>query len=94
MVYFQSKSTDLGKFWRALEWKMLTKFLIIYDHLEHYAAIWYNLWQFGIVCGHLVYIFPFWYVWTKKNLATLGQTLYVSSLRSSSRQKHFQRVSI
>jgi hypothetical protein len=29
-------------------------------------TIWYNIWPFGIVCGHLVYIFPFWYVWTKK----------------------------
>jgi hypothetical protein len=34
-------------------------------------AIWYNLWPFGIACGHFVYFFPFWYVWTKKNLATL-----------------------
>jgi hypothetical protein len=34
-------------------------------------VIWYNLWPFGIVCGHLLYFFPFWYVWTKKNLATL-----------------------
>jgi hypothetical protein len=24
-----------------------------------------------IVFGHLVYFFPFWYVWAKKNLATL-----------------------
>jgi hypothetical protein len=27
-------------------------------------AIWYGLWSFGTV-------FSFWYVWTKKNLATL-----------------------
>jgi hypothetical protein len=27
-------------------------------------AVWYNLWSFGIY-------FPFWYVWTKKNLATI-----------------------
>jgi hypothetical protein len=26
---------------------------------------------FGIVCGHLLYFFPIWNVWTKKNLATL-----------------------
>jgi hypothetical protein len=40
--------------------------------LKYCMAIWnYNLLQFGIVCGHLVYLFPFWYVWTKKNLATL-----------------------
>jgi hypothetical protein len=27
-------------------------------------AVWYSLWPFGIV-------FPIWYVWAKKNLATL-----------------------
>jgi hypothetical protein len=36
-----------------------------------FMSIWYNLWPFDIVCGHLLYIFPIWYVWTKKNLATL-----------------------
>jgi hypothetical protein len=30
-----------------------------------------NLWTFGIVNGYLFNFFPFWYVWTKKNLATL-----------------------
>jgi hypothetical protein len=43
---------------------------IFYDQLEYFTAIWYSLWPFGIVCRHLVF-FPFWYVWTKKNLATL-----------------------
>jgi hypothetical protein len=28
-------------------------------------AVWYSLWSFG------TYIFPFWNVWTEKNLATL-----------------------
>jgi hypothetical protein len=27
-------------------------------------AVWCSLWSFGI-------FFPFWYVWTKKNLATM-----------------------
>jgi hypothetical protein len=45
--------------------------VIFYDHSEYFSVIWYNLWPFGIVCGHFVYFFPFWYVWTKKNLATL-----------------------
>jgi hypothetical protein len=27
-------------------------------------AVWFNLWPFGLFT-------PFWYVWTKKNLATL-----------------------
>jgi hypothetical protein len=30
---------------------------IFYDHLEYFMTIWYNLWPFGIVCGHLLY-FP------------------------------------
>jgi hypothetical protein len=33
-------------------------------------TIWYNIW-FGIVCGPFGILFPFWYVLTKKNLATL-----------------------
>jgi hypothetical protein len=27
---------------------------IFYDHLEYFTDIWYNLWPFGIVCGHLL----------------------------------------
>jgi hypothetical protein len=30
---------------------------IFYYHLTYFTAIWYNLWPFGLVCGHLVY-FP------------------------------------
>jgi hypothetical protein len=44
---------------------------IFYDHLEYFMAIWYNLWPFGIVCGHWLNFSPIWNVWTKKNLATL-----------------------
>jgi hypothetical protein len=29
--------------------------VIFYDHLEFVTAIWYNLWPFSKVCGHLVY---------------------------------------
>jgi hypothetical protein len=44
MVYFQTKNPNLGKFWRALEWKM---FYIFYAHLEYIMFIWYVLWPFG-----------------------------------------------
>jgi hypothetical protein len=30
---------------------------ILYDHLEYFTAIWYNLWPIGIACGHLVYFY-------------------------------------
>jgi hypothetical protein len=29
--------------------------VILYNRLEYFRAIWYNLWPFGMVCGHLVY---------------------------------------
>jgi hypothetical protein len=57
--------------------------VIFYDHLEYFTAIWHNVLPFGIVCCHLVYLLlfnmlllfgifiTFWYVTTKKNLATL-----------------------
>jgi hypothetical protein len=54
MVCFQTKNLNLGKFWRALEWKILH---IFYDRLEYFTAVWYNVWPFGIVCGHLVYFY-------------------------------------
>jgi hypothetical protein len=50
MVYFQTKNTNLGKFWSALDWQMF---------FFNFMAIWNNLWTFGIVGGHLVYISHF-----------------------------------
>jgi hypothetical protein len=43
-VSFQTKTPNLGKFWRALEWEMLLYIL----------AIWNILWSFGIIYGSLV----------------------------------------
>jgi hypothetical protein len=50
MVYFQAKNTNLGKFWRALHWKILKCFMaiwnilqtfgIFYDHSVHFVFIW------------------------------------------------------
>jgi hypothetical protein len=44
MVCFQTKNPNLGKFWRALEWKMLVYFMVI----------WNILLPFGIFYGRLV----------------------------------------
>jgi hypothetical protein len=46
---------------------VLRTFGIFYRYLVLCMAIWYGLWSFGIFS-------PFWYVWTKKNLATLMST--------------------
>jgi hypothetical protein len=50
---------------------------IFYDQLEYLTAIWYNLRQFGIVCGYLIYFFLFWNVVTKRNLATLCGSVHI-----------------
>jgi hypothetical protein len=42
--FFQTKNPYLGKFWRALEWKMLVYFM----------TFWNILWPFGIIYGRLV----------------------------------------
>jgi hypothetical protein len=60
MVYFQTKNSNLGKFWRVLQWKMLVYFM----------AIWPILRQFSMLCCHMVnfvvisytYVSPLWYV--------------------------------
>jgi hypothetical protein len=57
MVCFPTKNHNLGKFWRALEWKILV--YTYYDHLEYFTAMLYNLWPFVINCGHLVYFYHF-----------------------------------
>jgi hypothetical protein len=66
MVCFQTKNHNFGQIRRASEWKMLWYFMNI---LRPFGVI-YGLLVY-IVCGPLLYFFTFWYVWTKKNLATL-----------------------
>jgi hypothetical protein len=58
MVSFQTKNPNLGKFWRALDWKIfiyfkaiwniLQTFGLFYDHLVHFAFTWYIFPRFGI----------------------------------------------
>jgi hypothetical protein len=40
MAYFQTKNTNKGELWRALQWKMLCQ---VYGHLVYFEAIWYIL---------------------------------------------------
>jgi hypothetical protein len=76
MVCFQAKHTDLGKFFRALEWKM---FRLVCGTLEYFTAIWYILWPFGNVAA-ILYISPVLVYCVKKNLATLVRTRFSSHL--------------
>jgi hypothetical protein len=43
MFSFQAKNPNLGKFWRALDWKMLLYFTISYRHLGYFMTIGYIL---------------------------------------------------
>jgi hypothetical protein len=60
MIFFQTKNSNFGNFFRVLVWKMLLYLRplgIFYDHLVHFVLIWY--------------IFLVLVSRTKKNLATL-----------------------
>jgi hypothetical protein len=56
---FSNQNPNFGQFWRALEWKMLTYFMaiwnilpifgIFYNHLVHSVFIWYIFPRFGIM---------------------------------------------
>jgi hypothetical protein len=72
MLYFHTKNHNSGTFWTALEWKMLVYFIAI--GYVHFTVIWKILSSLPIFCGQLVYFWPFWYVKTKINLATLSTT--------------------
>jgi hypothetical protein len=67
-VYFMAVWYILGSLVYFMSvWYILWQFGIFYGSLVYFMAVWYTgrLWPFGIY-------FPFWYVWTKKNLANLG----------------------
>jgi hypothetical protein len=51
MLYFQTKNTNLGKFCRAWQWKMLVYFMAIWYilfHLVHFMTIWYTFTRLGM----------------------------------------------
>jgi hypothetical protein len=57
MVCFQTKNTNLGKHFRASDWKMLIYFMafwniywtlgIFFDHLANFVFIWFIFSSFG-----------------------------------------------
>jgi hypothetical protein len=53
-VGFQTKKPNLGKFWRALDWKMFIYFM----------PIWNNLWILGIFYDYLVNFVFIWYIFS------------------------------
>jgi hypothetical protein len=52
IAYCQTQSPNLGKFWRALQWKMLVYFLDIGSILRPFDKFY----------GHWVYFEEIWYI--------------------------------
>jgi hypothetical protein len=46
-----------SQFGYILEGLGIKNVIIYYNNLEYFTVIWYILWQYGVVCGNLVY-FP------------------------------------
>jgi hypothetical protein len=67
MVPFQTQNPNLGKFWRALDWKMLIYLMAIWNILQTFGIFYDN----SILCSFGTF-FPVWVIFTKKNLATLS----------------------
>jgi hypothetical protein len=73
---------------------------IFSDHLENFMAIWYNLWLFGIICGHLWYFSRFdrfgqikiWQPWSY--LCILGQTFEIRHGHFESKRVDFSILHI
>jgi hypothetical protein len=55
MVYFQTKNTNLGKFWSFSQWKMMI----------HVMTIWSVLTPFGIFCVRSVHFMAIWYIFPR-----------------------------
>jgi hypothetical protein len=72
IAYFQTKTSNLGKFWKVLQYKMLVFFManlsilwpngIFYGQMVYFMAKWYILWPNGIFYGQMVYFMSKWYI--------------------------------
>jgi hypothetical protein len=70
MVYFQIKNTNLGKFWKVLQRKMLVflwSFRLFYSQMVYFMAIWYIWWPLGMFGGLLVYFSRFGMLYREKS---------------------------
>jgi hypothetical protein len=52
MVSFQTQNPNLGKLWRALDWKMLIYFMAILNIL-HISGIFYDHWVHFVFITHM-----------------------------------------
>jgi hypothetical protein len=70
MVYFQ---TNFGKFWTALEWKMLVYFM----------TPWNILGPFVIIYDCLVFLMVIWYIFSRFDM--FGSTQILTTLSNATK---------
>jgi hypothetical protein len=58
MVCFQTRNDNFGTLY--VEGRIMEKFMSIW--YTYYMAVWYIIWPFGILYGHLVYNMAIWYI--------------------------------
>jgi hypothetical protein len=58
-----------------LEWNML---LYYYGNVEYFTPIWYHLWPFRIICGHLVHFSRFGMIAPRKIWQPWNRTVICS----------------
>jgi hypothetical protein len=90
-MYSHTKNTNLGIFWRALEWTMLiythTYFMVIWNT---YIPIWYFLWPISNFVV-ISYFFPSSGILCQKKSGNPAEYLPMSSVRWKSQVCKFQR---
>jgi hypothetical protein len=61
---FTIQNPNLGKFWRALELKMLVYFILVF--LCPFGICYWYFVYFLVICCNFVYFHPFWYIMSRK----------------------------
>jgi predicted membrane channel-forming protein YqfA (hemolysin III family) len=77
MVYFQTKNINLGKFWRALDWKMSIYFMAIRNVLRTIVKFYDHFVHFVLIFGTF---FPVLVSRSNKNLATPGMVAAAAAI--------------
>jgi hypothetical protein len=82
--FFSNQIPNVGKFWRALVWKMLIYFMafwnilqtfwMFYDHLVHFVSTGYIFSGFGILCQEKI-----WQPWLKALFTRVGRPSKMAS---------------
>jgi hypothetical protein len=88
MAYFQTKKSNLGKFWRVLQWKMLVYFMVIwsvYCHLLYIVVIRYILWLFCV-------FFPFGNLYHEKSSNRESKAIFKRDKKHTFESSKLQEV--